>query len=93
MEKTKTPALKTAYQQAFRQAQAAGSYDAVKHWTGEKFADKPAKAYAMTNPMEYFAETSEAYFARNDIEPFDRAELKAKDPAVIPVLEKIWGVR
>jgi hypothetical protein len=43
--------------------------------------------------MEYFAETSEAYFERNDMEPFDLAELKAKDPAVIPVLEKIWGVR
>ena len=78
---------------AFRQAKAAGGYDAVKRWTGEKFADKPSKAYAMTNPMEYFAETSEAYFERNDMEPFDLAELKAKDPAVIPVLEKVWGVR
>jgi dipeptidyl-peptidase-4 len=78
---------------AFRQAKAAGGYDAVKRWTGDKFADNPSKAYAMTNQMEYFAETSEAYFERNDMEPFDLAELKAKDPAVIPVLEKIWGVR
>jgi dipeptidyl-peptidase-4 len=77
---------------AFRQAKAAGTYDAVKRWTGEKFVDKPTKAYAMTNQMEYFAETTEAYFDRNDMEPFDRAELKAKDPGVVPVLEKVWGL-
>jgi hypothetical protein len=47
----------------------------------------------MTNQMEYFAETTEAYFDRNDMEPFDRAELKAKDPTVVPVLEKLWGLR
>ena len=78
---------------AFRQAKAAGTYDAVKRWTGEKFVEKPSKAYAMTNQMEYFAETTEAYFDRNDMEPFDRAELKAKDPTVVPVLEKLWGLR
>ncbi len=78
---------------AYRQAKAAGTYDAVKRWTGEKFVDKPTKAYAMTNQMEYFAETTEAYFDRNDMEPFDRAELKAKDPTVVPVLEQLWGLR
>lgn len=78
---------------AYRQAKAAGTYDAVKRWTGEKFVDKPTKAYAMTNQMEYFAETTEAYFDRNDMEPFDRAELKTKDPKVVPVLEQLWGLR
>ena len=78
---------------AYQKAKAAGTYDAVKRWTGEKFVDKPTKAYAMTNQMEYFAETTEAYFDRNDMEPFDRAELKAKDPTVVPVLEKLWGLR
>jgi hypothetical protein len=78
---------------AYRQAKAAGTYDAVKRWTGEKFADKPSKAYALTNQMEYFAECTESYFDRNDMEPFDRAELKAKDPGVVPVLEKAWGLR
>jgi hypothetical protein len=46
----------------------------------------------MTNQMEYFAEVTEAYFDRNDMEPFDLAELKAKDPGVVPVLAKLWGV-
>ena len=78
---------------AFQQAKAAGTYDAVKRWTGEKYAEKPSKAYAMTNQMEYFAEVTEAYFDRNDMEPFDLAELKAKDSGVVPVLEKVWGLR
>jgi hypothetical protein len=26
------------------------------------------------------------------MEPFDLAELKAKDPVVVPVLEKVWGL-
>jgi hypothetical protein len=77
---------------AFHQAKAAGTYDAVKRWTGEKYIDTPAKAYAMTNQMEYFAEVTEAYFDRNDMEPFDLAELKVKDPGVVPVLEKVWGL-
>ena len=76
-----------------QQAKAAGTYDAVKRWTGEKYAEKPSKAYAMTNQMEYFAEVTEAYFDRNDMEPFDLAELKAKDSGVVPVLEKVWGLR
>jgi hypothetical protein len=40
-----------------------------------------------------FAETTEAYFDRHDMEPFDRAELKTKDPKVVPVLEQLWGLR
>jgi dipeptidyl-peptidase-4 len=76
---------------AYRQAKSAGTYDAVKRWTGEKFVEKPSKAYAMTNQMEYFAETTEAYFDRNDMEPFDRVELQAKDPDMLKVIEKIWG--
>ena len=78
---------------AFQQAKAAGTYDAVKRWTGEKYIETPTKAYAMTNQMEYFAEVTEAYFDRNDMEPFDLAELKAKDPGVVPILEKVWGLR
>lgn len=77
---------------AYQQAKASGAYDAVKRWTGEKFADKPSKAYAMTNQMEYFAESTESYFDRNDMEPFDRAELRAKDPAMLQVVENAWGI-
>lgn len=49
--------------------------------------------YAMTNQMEYFAETTEAYFSENDITPYDRASLREMDPKVIPILEKVWGVK
>lgn len=49
--------------------------------------------YAMTNQMEYFAETTEAYFTENDITPYNRASLREMDPKVIPLLEKIWGVK
>ncbi len=77
---------------AYQKAKDSGAYQAVRRWTGEKFADKPSEAYAMTNQMEYFAESTESYFDRNDMEPFDRAELQAKDPLMLKVLEKAWGV-
>ena len=34
----------------------------------------------MTNPQEYFAECTEAFFARNDFYPYARDELKKHDP-------------
>jgi hypothetical protein len=77
---------------AYQKAKASGAYDAVKRWTGEKYVDKPAKAYAMNNQMEYFAESTESYFDRNDFEPFNRAELLAKDPDMLKVVEEIWGI-
>ena len=46
----------------------------------------------MTNPMEYFAEATEAFFSRNDFFPFDRAELKQHDPELVQLLTKLWGV-
>jgi hypothetical protein len=46
----------------------------------------------MTNAMEYFAEATEAYFARNDFYPFDRDELKKHDPEMYALVEKLWGV-
>ena len=49
------------------------------------------KAYAATNPMEYFAEASEAFFGTNDFYPFVRSELKHHDPAAYDLLESLWG--
>jgi dipeptidyl-peptidase-4 len=51
------------------------------------------RAYAMTTPQEYFAETTEAYFSRNDFFPFTREELKLHDPEMLALLEKLWGIR
>jgi hypothetical protein len=63
-------------------------YDSVLHIGGRK-----RKHYACTNPMEYFAEMTEAYFGTNDFFPFVRAELKQVDPRMYALLEKLWGVR
>ena len=72
-------------------AKAGGKYDSVQRWTGTKFADKPEKAYAMTNAQEYFAEGTEAYFGRNDFFPFDRQELKEADPELFGILADVWS--
>ena len=58
----------------------------------EEFTAKMDKAYAITNPMEYFAESTEAMFTRNDFYPYNREELKKHDPAMFDVLVKLWGL-
>jgi len=45
----------------------------------------------VTNPQEYFAETTEAYFSRNDFFPFTRAELEKHDPGMFKLLGQIWA--
>jgi len=72
--------------EAFRQAQSAKSYEAVKFVHGET-----RRAYALTNASEYFAELTEAYFGRNDFFPFTAAELREHDPAGFAFLERTWG--
>ncbi len=76
---------------AFERAKASGSYDKVERWLGDRRANTREKAYAMTNPMEYFAETTEAFFSRNDFFPFTRDELKRHDPEMEKLLEQLWG--
>ncbi len=71
---------------AYKAAKAAGIYDRVLLYTGEK-----VRHYGLTDQMEYFAEGTEAYLYRNDFYPFVRAELKEHDPGLHAVLEKIWG--
>ncbi|WP_147868154.1 M90 metallopeptidase family protein [Stieleria maiorica] len=66
-------------------AKRSGRYDAVRRGNG-----KTEKAYAMTNDREYFAETSEAFFGRNDFYPFDRSELEAHDPRMAALLRQLW---
>ena len=81
------PEIEAAYQHA----KAGGKYDSVKRWLGTKFADKPERAYAMTNAQEYFAEGSEAYFDQNDFFPFNQDELKETDPGLSKILEQVWS--
>ena len=71
---------------AFKKAEAAGTYEEVLLYTGKK-----VRHYGLTNHKEYFAEATEAYFYRNDFYPFVRAELELHDSEIHKVLEKIWG--
>jgi hypothetical protein len=77
---------------AFERAKASQSYDKVERWFGNGRSNTKEKAYAMTSPMEYFAETTEAFFSRNDFFPFTRDELKQHDPEMEKLLAAIWGV-
>ena len=47
--------------------------------------------YALTDPQEFFAEFTEAYFGVNDFFPFNRAELMTTEPAIYQLLREIWG--
>lgn len=71
----------------YRRAMDAGLYDSVEYVTGGF-----EQAYAATNPEEYLAEISEAYFWTNDFFPFDRQDLAAHDPEGLALVEQIWGV-
>jgi hypothetical protein len=81
-----------AIKAAFDQAKASGTYEKVQRWNGDGRAPTKERAYAMTNPMEYFAETTEAFFSRNDFFPFTRRELKSHDPEMYELLGKLWAV-
>jgi hypothetical protein len=72
---------------ALESAKAAGRYGEVEHVAGRK-----RDHYAATNPMEFFAEGTEAYFGKNDFYPFDRAQLRDYDPESLRLLEELWGV-
>ncbi len=70
---------------AHKRAVAGKTYDSVSHISGRK-----KRAYAMGNPMEYFAELSEAFYGTNDFYPFVRAEVMKHDPQMYKMLKKLW---
>ena len=76
---------------AYDQAKAGGAYNEVDRWSGLKMSRD--RAYALSNAREYFAETTEAYFGRNDFQPFDRAELLRMDPTMHMLLERLWNAK
>ncbi len=76
------PYIRAVYQHA----KVNGLYDRVRyHRGGER------EAYAKTNPMEYFAELTEAYFGYNDFYPFDAEDLKKHDPKGYEMCRRLWG--
>ena len=74
----------------YNKVKEAGLYDKVERWYGNGRANTFEKAYAMSTPMEYFAETTEAFFGRNDFYPFNREELHKHDPEMEKLLERFW---
>ena len=78
----KYAALEAAYKQAIERK----LYDSVEYRGRER-----KKAYAATNPAEYFAELSEAYFGQNDFAPYTRAEFEKHDPVGFELMKKAWG--
>jgi hypothetical protein len=75
---------------AYDQAKAGGRYDRVERQDSEG-RKRMDRAYAMTDPREYFAECTEAFFGHNDFFPYTRAQLKEHDPAMFALLEKLWN--
>lgn len=76
----------------YEKAKASGKYDRVarRDAAGRISMDR---AYAMTNPMEYFAETTEAFFTTNDFFPFISAELRQTDPDMFALLGRLWNIQ
>lgn len=72
-------------QDAHAKASSGSLYRQVDDVNGNKL-----DAYALTNPLEYFAELTEAYFGKNDIYPFVRRELKSYDPDGFNLIERLW---
>ncbi len=77
------PASRSNYDRMMKE----GKYEKVKIWDG-----RVGSHYARTNSMEYWAESSEAYFAVNDFYPFVRAQLREHDPVMARFVERYWGV-
>jgi len=46
--------------------------------------------YGLTDPKEFFAEMTEAFFGSNDFQPFNRAELRTAEPAICDLLDSVW---
>jgi hypothetical protein len=78
---------------AYEAAKKGGGYEKVERRLGGSRPNTFERAYALTNPQEYFAETSEAFFSKNDFFPFTNGELSKHDPAMMELLRDLWGVR
>lgn len=76
--------IRAAYDGAVKE----GRYDSVLFWDGRK-----VRHYGLKDRKEYCAEGTEAYFGTNDFYPFVRAELRLHDPALVEVLESVWGAK
>jgi len=74
---------------AFENATTKGLYERVEQRFGDGRSAN-VRAYAITNPMEYFAECSEAFYSTNDFFPFTREQLAIHDPEMFALLKTLW---
>ena len=74
------PRIVAAYER-FKQS---GHGDSVLLITGRR-----VRHYGLTDPKEFFAEMTEAYFGMNDFFPFNRAELMTAEPEIFELLKSI----
>ena len=51
------------------------------------------KHYALSDHKEFFAEMTETYFGVNDFFPFNRAELKEAEPAILEMMANVWEAK
>ncbi|MFP2929733.1 hypothetical protein ACLESO_31975 [Pyxidicoccus sp. 3LG] len=77
-------------QAAFARASASKTYERVERFRGPGLPNSFARAYAMENAHEFFAEATEAFFGRNDNYPFTGEDLARHDPATLALLQKVW---
>lgn len=73
--------------EAWEKAKQKGLYESVGYIRGGK-----KRAYALNNPMEFFAETSEALFGKNDFFPYNKTDLASYDPETYHLLCRLWGL-
>ena len=81
----------TALQGAYERAKAGGGYERVEQRFGDGRSAQ-VRAYAMTSPMEYFAESTEAFFSTNDFFPFNAEQLRQHDPEMYSLLQTLWDL-
>ncbi|MBP7950033.1 MAG: hypothetical protein KA004_10285 [Verrucomicrobiales bacterium] len=74
---------------AYAKAKTSGAYEKVERRDAEGRTHL-GRAYALTDHKEYFAESTEAYFSRNDFFPFTREELQKHDPEMAALLQTVW---
>jgi hypothetical protein len=72
---------------AYQGAVASGIYEHVLNVTGIMH-----QANAIINQMEYFANTTTAYFLRNDDWPENRDELARTDPVGFQMVRRLWDI-
>ena len=76
----------------YARAMTSKRYDCVERRRAPEQPSTFQTAYAMSDVGEYFAETTEAFFGRNDFYPFTREELGKHDPDMLALLQQVWQV-